>query len=358
MEFSPKMIRRMALIASDCGLIDLHRFVRSRRTRNQLRILLYHQISPDLVPWARPYQISPTLFEWQLKFLKSRFRILDLEEAVLHLNDCRPLPANSVVITIDDGFKDNYLYAFPLLKKYGIPATIFLATEPIERGELLWFDELAYRLWHARSGKLEIGGLGSICLYNSGPAREVEISRCIDAMIGYSPQAREPILREVQRRTGINIPSDLPRRWMLNWNEIREMRRYGIRFGSHTLDHTALSAVQGDGLVSEIRDSKLTIEARLQEDIRLFSYPNGRFDSGLFETLKANGYFAAMTSFPKFASLESSPWALGRILPGWGSKSFQFFLSGLFSDVYSSYKFFTRPLGGRFLVPKQEWETT
>jgi peptidoglycan/xylan/chitin deacetylase (PgdA/CDA1 family) len=98
--------------------------------RSRARILVYHSISEDPL---NPFSVSPEDFEEQVRFLSQEYNVISLEELVACITDNgREIPPDSVVITFDDGFKDNYIYAYPVLRKYGVPATIFVITERLE----------------------------------------------------------------------------------------------------------------------------------------------------------------------------------------------------------------------------------
>ena len=96
---------------------------------NRFTILMYHMVcSPKTVEEAK-YACPPELFEQHLRYLKSSHHMpVSLSEVEACLMSGKALPDNAVVITLDDGFEDNYTQAFPLLQQYGIPATIFLAS--------------------------------------------------------------------------------------------------------------------------------------------------------------------------------------------------------------------------------------
>ena len=94
------------------------------------RILVYHSISEDPL---NPFSVSPEDFEEQVRFVSQEYNVISLKELIACIRDeSREIPPDSVVITSDDGFRDNYTYAYPILKKYGVPATIFVITERLE----------------------------------------------------------------------------------------------------------------------------------------------------------------------------------------------------------------------------------
>src|SRR5262245_54886386 len=105
----------------------------------RFQILGYHKVSPDQHPFFEP--LHPDTFEQQMRFLKSCYTVLSLAELVSR-SMRGDVPERAVAITFDDGYRDNYEYAFPILKKYQFPATIFVATGAIGTRELIWHDQI------------------------------------------------------------------------------------------------------------------------------------------------------------------------------------------------------------------------
>jgi peptidoglycan/xylan/chitin deacetylase (PgdA/CDA1 family) len=114
-------------------------FVRSKYV---LPILMYHSVIPDAPPADR-LTVSVKAFERQMRFLKEhRYNVLPLEEAARLIRERKNIPPHSVAITFDDGNKDNYLHAFPVLKKYGIRAAVFVIVKEVGRPDKLSWDEI------------------------------------------------------------------------------------------------------------------------------------------------------------------------------------------------------------------------
>jgi peptidoglycan/xylan/chitin deacetylase (PgdA/CDA1 family) len=343
MQRHQKLIQALADLANDTHLIDLYEKANGKSLKDRVRILLYHRIAPVVLPWSQSYVIHPSLFQWQLEYIKRNYRVVDLESVISNLLENRPLPARSVVLTIDDGYKDTYNYTLPLLKKFGIPATLFLNTEHLQTDRMYWFDELSYRLWHSRPKAFEIEGLGIFSLKDD-PQDRIVIMKKINNYLREKPlKTRNSILARIQELTGIEIPVEFSRDVMLNWNSVKEMIKGGIKIGSHAISHSILSAISAPAMITEIVESKRILEDGLQVDVKFFAYPNGRYNDNIIEAVKAAGYQAAFTTFPKLVSLKAHQFELGRILPGIDKKTFRLFISGLFSDIYEVFNFIKRP---------------
>ena len=112
-----------------------------RFQKNRVLILMYHRFSNK----EEPFKIPQKVFENQILFLKKKYNFISLKYYSEVLDEKKAdLPTNPIILTIDDGYEDNYTFAYPILKKYSIPATIFLATDFISHRAWLWSNKLEY----------------------------------------------------------------------------------------------------------------------------------------------------------------------------------------------------------------------
>src|SRR5215468_6232741 len=139
----------------------------------RFQVLCYHKVSPDAHPFFEP--VHPEVFEQQMQFLKACYRVMRLAELVARISRGE-VPERAVAITFDDGYGDNYDYAFPILKKYQLPATIFIATGAIGTGDLIWHDRVfdAFRFASAKRARLEDKTIPELVL-DTDEAREKSI---------------------------------------------------------------------------------------------------------------------------------------------------------------------------------------
>lgn len=105
----------------------------SLKGKNTATILIYHLV--DNIP---KYSISPKNFENQIRYLNSKKKVIPLTELVSNIKNNKKNPKGSIIITFDDGYKNNYVNAYPVLKKYNMPFTIFLATDYIGHNKKKW----------------------------------------------------------------------------------------------------------------------------------------------------------------------------------------------------------------------------
>lgn len=297
-------------------------FVRWRRTRNA-QILIYHRVNDDEDPYFRG--IRPADFERQMAYVSSRFHVLSLPDLVAGLR-AGSLPNHAIAVTLDDGYRDNYLHAFPILKRHSIPATIFLATSVIGSNRQLWHDDVFSAFRETAESKLEPldpGGIsGSLAAVSDRLRIQHEFLAFIRTLSEAGRTAAVSRLRDALR-VG---PRPMTPGLMLSWDEVRTMSRAGIHFGSHTATHPILSRVDLGRARSEIVESKRTIEEELGVAVDGFAYPNGSRADFLPETktlLRDAGYAYAVTTIPGSNEAESDVFELRRASP-WDEDVFAF----------------------------------
>ena len=217
------------------------------------QVLIYHRILASEDPFAIDV-IPIASFRKQMEILKSSMRIISTDQLVREL-DQRALEPNTICITFDDGYIDNYQNAFPILKELDIPATIFLASGHIQNEKLFWFDRILQMV--------KATNLASFSFPEANIHR-FSLNHVTEKIMG-------PVANNAARL-------------MLNWDEIREMFAENISFGAHSLTHPILAKLNDQELSEEINTSIRVIEKNLDAPVTAFAYPNGKpedFDFGL-----------------------------------------------------------------------------
>lgn len=204
-------------------------------------ILMYHHVAlpgsgADMI--RRDLSVSTADFEAQLRYLVERgCQPIGLKELIMHLQVGQPLPAKPVILTFDDGFKDQYTNAYPLLDKYGFKGVFFVITRFLDEGR----DEY------------------------------------------------------------------------MSWADIELLHANGMEIGSHSYTHPSLRGKSFDYVVWQVLGSKEAIEARIQEQVRFFSYPSGQYDQQVVDVLRSAGYWGAVTVEPGSRQSSERPFELKRI---------------------------------------------
>jgi peptidoglycan/xylan/chitin deacetylase (PgdA/CDA1 family) len=277
----------------------------NKLTSNKLNIVLYHGFMSNLNlesvsnMFAKKF-ISSNEFEEHLKIYLRYAIPISLQEFVIKEN----LPNNALIITIDDGYENNYSIAYPILKKYQIPATIFITTGFIDRKNVLWTDWIDVILFRARNIKKPFFCQGKEIFLNleNKKTRYLTLQK-VKTILKVMPKSYIfNFLTKLQDFLKVEYSWDTMPNGLrpLKWEQIREMKESGlISFGSHTVSHPILSRCNHEIQQYELYESKCRIETELNEPCYMFAYPNGQMDDYMIKTielLKDNNYKVALTA--------------------------------------------------------------
>jgi peptidoglycan/xylan/chitin deacetylase (PgdA/CDA1 family) len=331
--FARRTIEPLSALLDGIGIDDAYAFSK-KMFAPQISIFAYHRVGPQLHDWLYR-SVNEYVFEKQIQWLKSTHTIISLEELADLIRENTQPAGNVAVITFDDGYKDNYRYAFPILKKYRVPATIFLTTGCIDQRRLLWGDALDYIVLTTDADRIEHEQLGTIPIKTRKQKSSAlfEIKQNIMKKIPNSQKLR--LLEDLECDLGVEIPEHSGDDIMLSWDEVRRMREEGMLFGAHTVTHPILSNTTFKEAQFEIEGSKHRIEEELGERISTFAYPNGKpadINADTINLLKQNNFTCAVTTLPTKITSGSDLLGLGRITTTDNYSLFKFLASGLYSD--------------------------
>ncbi len=292
------------------------------RTLNKKKLLIiaYHGICPgDNCPPLFTH-LPLDIFQRQLQFLKNNYDIISLKELQRCLEEKKAFPERAALLTFDDGFMNNYEYAFPLLKKYNFPAIIFLTVDYIGTKKLLWFDEVyllikqalasaPYILEDIMGQKLTTYDVSDIYPLFSGKLKRLRYEECQNK------------ISELKSRIDVDFDSVGSNFRLLGWEQVIEMKKSGlIDFGVHTANHRILSELSVDEWEKEIVEPKEKLTRILDSEIRSFCYPNGipgkDFTGDHEAYLRSSGYLCAFSTEESLNSLNDNPFCLRRIPAG------------------------------------------
>jgi CelD/BcsL family acetyltransferase involved in cellulose biosynthesis/peptidoglycan/xylan/chitin deacetylase (PgdA/CDA1 family) len=285
-----------------------------RRERPVLHIFQYHRVNDDGDPFLSGLDVDT--FRAQMEYLVHTFPIVTLDQVA---SEGFPNQHQyAAAVTFDDGYRDNFVCAFPILKQLRIPATIFLATGYIDSEQLPWYDQVRFAFKLTTRSRFSVGDMGGpggcLTIYSSR-------LRLMEQTLGWlreMPEAeRDSALTEIYRALGVPADLNLPNQ-MLRWEEIRQMSKQGISFGAHTVTHPVLSKISGPTLKREIGGSKKTIENRLQMPVPHFAYPFGQardFSPQAKDAIREAGFKTAVTTIWGLNEPGDDPLELKRFTP-------------------------------------------
>ena len=266
-----------------------------KRSAPMARILYYHRVNDDNDPF---FPATPTaLFDAEMRFLASHYRVVSMDQLADHLDG--DLPETVVAITFDDGYRDNFENAFPILQRYAIPATIFLTTGCIDTAEPLWFERLSLAFKKTGRQRLHLATDPAMHCPLTTLADRVDSNNRVQAFLRELPdRERLKWVQEITRQLGITRDTERQGK-MLTWDQVRYMSARGIDFGGHTVTHPFLSRTTEEDAAHEIAGCKSRIEQELQAPTRYFAYPNGHepdVSASNRDLVRRAGYRAAVTT--------------------------------------------------------------
>ncbi len=242
-------------------------------------------------------ELPPGIFEAQMRYVRRRYRVLSLDELCEEIE--KPSrKEDAVAITFDDGYRDLHTHALPVLRKYQIPATIFLAVASIETGQVPWYDRifLALKVFPKDEFEIVLDRPRNFRLV-SPQARLQTAAEIIQHLRTLPDERRKEYCAALEEQ--IRLPQDELKDRMLTWDQIRAMCREGITFGSHTMTHPVVSRLTESQLEPELGESKRALEHRIGSRAVHFAYPFGKpADCGTaaLPFLVQNGYRSAATT--------------------------------------------------------------
>ncbi len=280
--------------------------------RGKALIVMYHRVGEGI----NGAVLSPSAFEEQIAYLKSRYSIVSLSAIADCIIKDQELPAGLAAITVDDGYRDAYDHIFPILKKFEVPATIFVVTKFIDGQTWLWTDKLRYLTSRIDAQSLD-AALQELSLNVTLNRQQSQFEKvnCINTALKAMPDAeKEAALQKLAALTGVAVPVTPPAEFSaLSWEQVREMDGNGVEIGSHTVSHPILTQISPERLHSELTDSRIRLEAELGRSVDLFCYPNGNRNPQVEAAVRRAGYKCAVTATPGFTYARSNPFALERI---------------------------------------------
>ena len=268
-------------------------------------ILSYHRVVKDFAAEKErslyTLNIAQDTFRRQLEVLSQTHDILPIDDALAVLEGKRPAKRDAAVVTFDDGYRDVYTYAFPVMRELRVPAIIYVPSAFVGTGRKLGHD----RLWLAleqmrrrRIGAMAVGVGGEwerwlVDALEGGADPHLALERLIDRRPTPGLLA---MCDALEHRLNINDDDFDDGQLPVTWDMLREMDAHGVITGAHTADHTVLTHQRMDEARREIAQCKAVLEKGLHKPVRHFAYCNGMYSAGVAQALRAEGFVSAVTT--------------------------------------------------------------
>ncbi|MDD4857172.1 MAG: polysaccharide deacetylase family protein [Candidatus Krumholzibacteria bacterium] len=302
------------------------RRVRLAQRGRYLTVLCYHRIlerPPDFPFDDELVSASPAQFEDELRFIERHWRVINFRMLREHLERDGRFPDRSLIITFDDGYIDNCEVAFPLLRKHGLPAVMFVAAGYMGERRLFWWDRLAYiaKTAKRRSASIDEPLRLKIDLDSFHEAQDAA-RRLIGTAKTLPESDKELFIKRLAAAFEVEIDEGAFAMTM-RWDQLREMDAQGIEIGAHSISHPIFSNIDPGLLEREVSQSKALIERELGREVITFGAPGRgripaeakeRFEKTLRGLIESSGYsFSTMYQWGLVYERDFDPFAIRRI---------------------------------------------
>lgn len=286
---------------------------------------MLHGVIDPAVPSAwkplRP-QLTTEQLSQALSVLSQYYQFISLPDAVEMLAGTRPLIPNSLVLTFDDGYRNNLTFALPILHQFKAPATIFLSTNNVTKQQPFWFDRLDYAVQSMNNDTVSRHGIPELEEIDFSTRETLSRSfitfirksrkSCTDDRAMRSAMANLTERMEQCSGHGLSeIYADDSWSGILTWDEVRQAASE-VHFGSHGVDHPQLALIPLDKAKKELIESRQAIEFYTGTPCSHLSYPNGAFNNDVISLAKTCKYSSAVTTIPGLNHLRDEMLTLRR----------------------------------------------
>jgi peptidoglycan/xylan/chitin deacetylase (PgdA/CDA1 family) len=308
------------------GILSLWQAVVLRR---RAVVLMYHRVltgDEQRATGSHPgIVVTRETFAKQVATLKRRFVPLSPAEFAERMEQGRPFPSSSCLVTFDDGWYDNFTNALPILEEHRVPALVFLPVNFIGQRRLFWREALTHV-----AGELVRRARTDRALRQRAEAllRPLGLERVLDApedntlpfvaeVIATQPGLKggsgEDLLRALSAELKIRPDELQTPDTFIDWTQADLMSHGGVSFGGHGLEHRLLTDIPADEAETEIRGCFDVMRRSFNGTVPTFSYPNGNWSSGVVAQVKESGYRLAFTTVPGFVSCHDDRFTVKRV---------------------------------------------
>ena len=304
-----------------------------RALRERALVVMYHRVTDQTLPARRrddPVDrgINVLHFEAQIRYLRERMTPLPLDELVDRMRRSKPLPARAIAVTFDDGYEDTYTVASPVLKRYSVPATVFVVAGFLDCADIFWWEKVPELLRITRHSSLDMLHLRALSPAGDRLPRRFPLSsprkraRAAAELIGFMKDLPSAVLSEtlcaLQDQLDVTTDAiDGSRHRIMNPVQLQALATDGIAVGAHTLTHPNLRTISHqEDLIHEIRSSKRILEDITQRPVTGFAYPYGfpkHYTQAARQAVIEAGFLFACTARPGVLTRKDDSYEIPRV---------------------------------------------
>ena len=294
------------------GALGLYHRVRNART---LTVIMFHRVlEPGDPRWPHcdpDYTLRADLFASCLKFFAAHYNMVSAQDVLRARRGEGGLPDRALLITFDDGWRDNVDYALPVMRSLEVPGLMFVVSDAVDRDEPFYQEQIV-AAW--RLGRLDTASLAAALRVvgdeaTDPAANDVQALRRLIARVEQlAPTQRAALLEALSARLSDGL------RHMVSTDELRQLQQGGMHVGLHGKTHTPMTSAAD--LDQELSGARAEMAARMPycEAPQTLSFPHGRFDAAIAERARQAGYELVFTSVPVVNPVGSGVgWLLGRL---------------------------------------------
>jgi peptidoglycan/xylan/chitin deacetylase (PgdA/CDA1 family) len=287
--------------------------------RSRLTVLCYHGVVRDKTGGDDYLFRNCTTageFRHQLRLLKRHYRPVSAKDLLDALRASRPLPERAVLVTFDDGYRNNLTVAAPELEAEGVPALFHLTTGLIGTRERLWGTRLDLVVMEWKDGDIPLPDGSREARPRDVAGRRALAARLRKACKHLDDPGRLEYLGRLARAHGAPLAGDQERDAFMTWDDARELHRRGFALGAHTVSHPIMSRLSLEQAETELRECKSRIERELGTECPWLAYPNGKPEDvgvAVMRSARACGFEVAFTTTPGYFVVGDDPLAIPRV---------------------------------------------
>lgn len=258
--------------------------MRSLAPNAWVTVLTYHRIGdPEGVGDLDPGVVDAraAAFDAQLEYIRRHCSVIDLDQLRAFVRG-EPLPPNPVLVTFDDGYRDNHDVALPILQKHGVRAVFFVTTNYLTERRLFWWDRGSLLLKRCTKEVIELNypTPRRILLGTDAKTRARALKSALAPVKAHFGIDVPRYLEELESATGVTFSRDeeraLAEKNLLTWDQVRAMARAGMAIQSHTRSHRILVTLDEKALDEELGGAREELEGQLKQKVTAVAYPVGK----------------------------------------------------------------------------------
>jgi len=279
--------------------LKMNNFLDPKMTKSQpnlLRVLTYHRVADpkdSAVLDPRLISTDPATFERQMQYLTNHYQVVSLEEVFNAVESKGHLPKGAVLITFDDAYFDLAHHALPILKRWQLPATIFVPTAYPDRPDLaFWWDRIYRAFAQTAQKELDIAPIGKLSLKTSEDRRQSN-RRIKQRLLALGYAEAMNLVDDICYRLD---SKPLVQKSLLSWEELRQVAKEGVTLGAHTRTHPYLIRLSSAQMHEEIVGAQQDLKREIGHTFPVFCYPNGDHNKAVVDTLRQAGFVLAFTT--------------------------------------------------------------